>query len=339
MFRIYVLPFLALVCILPSCKQDFDLTARYEEVPIVYGLLNSGESTHYVRIQKGFLIDGNAYTAAAVNDSVYYTDSLLVQLKTLPGGPVYTLVKKLMPKEDGTFSSSQHYVYTCNANLDATKEYELRVLNTANGREFSAKTRLVQDFTINVPIKAQTLPLRNTNAPAVNFYRAPNAGVYDVLVRFPYLEYDATTNTLVKDTFIEYYLLRNFYLEYVPGALPVQAEFTANSLINALQNRLEKRSDRYREFNRAVGMTFKVSAGGSDFATYLSSKATQQTGISSNEALPPYTNIRGGYGIFSSRYFKQVDSVLLTNAALDTLACSPLSAGLRFRGSTQQICE
>lgn len=322
-----------------SCKQDFDITANYKEVPVVYGLLNPQENTHYIRIQKGFLIDGNAYTAAAANDSIYYSDSLFVQLKTLPSGATFTLTKVVLPKDSGIFSNANNVVFTFNGNLDSAKEYELQVKNTSNGNTISAKTKLVNDFSINVPIKGQKLPLRTVNPPAVNFYTAVNAGIYDLMVRFPYLEYDAASNTLLNDTFIEFYLLKSSSIEYILGAAPVQADFSAVTLINSLSARLEKRTDRYRLFNKSVGMTFKISAGGEQLATYISSINTQQTGIGSNEALPPYTNVTGGYGVLSSRYYKQVDSVLLTDAGLDTLACHPLSAGLRFKGSTQQICE
>src|SRR5437899_1932520 len=84
-----------IVFALSACKQDFDITASYKEVPLVYGLLNQQDSAniHFVRIQKAFLLQGSAYTAAGNPDSIYYTDSLLVQIKTEPTGAIYTLTK------------------------------------------------------------------------------------------------------------------------------------------------------------------------------------------------------------------------------------------------------
>ncbi|MBK7150108.1 MAG: hypothetical protein IPH78_15250 [Bacteroidetes bacterium] len=52
-----------------GCKQDFDITSPYKEITVVYALLNAKETTHYVRIQKGYQIEGDAYAGAAVGDS------------------------------------------------------------------------------------------------------------------------------------------------------------------------------------------------------------------------------------------------------------------------------
>ena len=42
-----------LITLFTGCKQDFDITADYIEVPVVYGLLNQQDDTSYIRIQKG----------------------------------------------------------------------------------------------------------------------------------------------------------------------------------------------------------------------------------------------------------------------------------------------
>lgn len=335
-----------------GCKQDFDITADYEEVPVVYGLFNYKENTHYLRIQKGFLYEGDAYVAAAVSDSIYYTDSLLVQFKTTGNNPtVYTLQRidgntVSLPKEQGAFASTPNVLYTFTANLNPDKEYLLEITNTASGKKITLKKnsdnsylRLVKDFTIAVPFKAQKIVLRNTNPAKVSFFTAQNAGIYDLKIRFPYKEYNATTNALVKDTFIDFFLFRSRTVTDIIGGASVTNDIPANTLINSLKNSIGSCSDCYREFNVAVGMTFFFSAGGVELANYITSQQVQASGLGSNEALPPYTNIDGGYGLVSSRNYQQVDSVLLNNDALDTLACSPQANGLRFKGSFGQLCD
>src|SRR5690349_20621550 len=80
--------FAILLFTISSCRQDFDITSKYKEVTIVYALLNAKETTHYVRIQKGYLIDGNALTAAGVKDSIYYPNILTVKLTPYFNGSV-----------------------------------------------------------------------------------------------------------------------------------------------------------------------------------------------------------------------------------------------------------
>lgn len=336
--------FLFLLLGLGACEKDFDITADYREIPVVYALLNANETTHYVRIQKGYLIDGNAYAGAASPDSIYYSDSLFVQIKTLPNGATYTLEKVDgnligLPKDPGSFSNQPNILYRFNANLDPTRSYQLVVKNTSNGKEFSATTTLVNGFTVITPYSGQKLPLLTTNPPKLTFYTAQNAGVYDMRVRFPYKEYDGSTNALLKDTFEDVYLLRSSLIDF--GGVPSQQiiEFNAIYLMNSLQHHLTKSSTIYRMYNQQKGLTFFYAAGGDELAKFTNSQLAQANSLASNEALPPYTNVSGGYGIFSSRIYQQVDSVLLNNDAIDSLACSPLMSGLRFKGAHNQICE
>ncbi len=336
--------YLLLLLGLGACEKDFDVTADYLETPVVYALLNAQENTHYVRIQKGYLIDGNAYTGAANPDSIYYSDSLFVQIKTLPNGNTFTLEKVDgnligLPKEPGSFANQPNILYRLNVNLDPTKSYQLVVRNTSNNKEFSATTTLVNDFTVITPYKGQKLPLLTTDPPKLTYYTAQNAGVYDMKVRFPYKEYDAVTNALLRDTFEDIYIFRSQLVSF--GTVPTQqlVDFNAVYIMNSLQRHLTKTTSVYRTFNPQAGMTFFYAAGGEELAKFTSSQLAQANSLASNEALPPYTNVEGGYGIFSSRYFKQVDSVVLTTDALDSLACSPLMSGLRFKGGHNQICD
>ena len=58
-----------------SCNSDIDLTAPYEDITIVYGLLDQTEDIQYIRINKSFLGDAPLADMASVRDSVEYDDS------------------------------------------------------------------------------------------------------------------------------------------------------------------------------------------------------------------------------------------------------------------------
>ncbi len=55
-----------------SCNSDIDLTAPYEDITIVYGLLDQTEDIQYIRINKSFLGDAPLADMASVRDSVEY---------------------------------------------------------------------------------------------------------------------------------------------------------------------------------------------------------------------------------------------------------------------------
>lgn len=352
-----ILSLLLLITTLTGCKQDFDITSEYKEVPVVYGLLNQQENIHYIRIQKAFLVAGNALVAAGIADSVYYPDNALT-VKLIPylngsvnGSPI-TLTRVDgdalgLPKETGTFANSPNILYRFTGSLDPNKRYKLQVTNTTNNFVFETKKTsnqegiaLVKDFQILVPSKAAKLNIQN-NAPAKAIWNtAENAGIYDLSVRFHYREYNQSDNSLRADTFADIFLYKSLIQDYGSGS-NIQAELTADVLLKGLSNKLEARSDVYREFNNQKGMVFTFSVGGTDLAAYINSQQAQ-SGLTSNEALPPYSNISPigqAVGLFSSRYVKQVDSVLLSNNGLDTLSCSTLSSALRFKNHSGLICQ
>ena len=77
---------LALPALLVSCSTDFDTTADYKEVMVVYGLLNQYDSVQYIKVNKAFLGDGNALIMAENSDSINYGDILDVTLEKIDNG-------------------------------------------------------------------------------------------------------------------------------------------------------------------------------------------------------------------------------------------------------------
>src|SRR5436853_64209 len=62
-----------------GCENDLDVVDKYTETTIVYCLLNPGDTSQYIRIEKSFLGEGNAYLMAQNADSLY-PDSTKIQV-------------------------------------------------------------------------------------------------------------------------------------------------------------------------------------------------------------------------------------------------------------------
>ena len=63
-----------ILCFFSSCDNDFEVNSNWEEVTIVYGLLDAGNSTssQEVRINKAFLGQMDAYQMAKYKDSINF---------------------------------------------------------------------------------------------------------------------------------------------------------------------------------------------------------------------------------------------------------------------------
>ena len=69
-----LLTFSTIVAFFTSCSTDFELNADYDEIPIVFGVLDQSVDTQFVKINKSFIGNGDNNTYAAINDSSLYTN-------------------------------------------------------------------------------------------------------------------------------------------------------------------------------------------------------------------------------------------------------------------------
>ena len=73
-----------------ACSTEVDLTAPYDSIPVVYGLLELESDTQWVKINRTWLGEGNQLVAAQVADSSEY-----------PAGSVTARVVELIPSGTG----------------------------------------------------------------------------------------------------------------------------------------------------------------------------------------------------------------------------------------------
>src|SRR5688572_4434426 len=141
---LFIIPILMLFS---SCEDDIDLTAPYKDIPVVYGLLDRNDTTHYIRIQKCYLADDNAFLFAGVQDSNYYPSSLIVYILEFNSSGTQLdsihLIQTIneFPKDSGLFSSGNNILYKGTKVLNAANTYKLVIIKP-NGDTTTASTQL-----------------------------------------------------------------------------------------------------------------------------------------------------------------------------------------------------
>jgi hypothetical protein len=346
---------------LAGCKNNLEVAAsHYLDIPVVYSLLNinetypTGTRTHYIRIQKGYLLKGNAYLATGIIDSIYYPNNIRVMLYGSAGYDSFKLTQVNgatlgLNKDTGIFANTPNYIYSFTTpsppagdTLNPLETYTLVITKTANNRIDTMATAvdsIVSNFPIYSPsnLGSSTIAFSNSQPAVLTWGAAQNGGIYDLTVRFFYREYSSLTNTLTKDTFIDIPVFQS-YIPSNTGSSNLTFTLTSSIITTYLANNLVASPNIYREFNYQSGMQFKFAAGGNALANYFLQQQAQ-SGLTSSNALPAYTNISGGIGIFSSRNYQEVDSIVLDGNGLDSLACDPNAAKLNFKNSVGRICN
>jgi len=342
---------IACIILLSGCKQDLQIaSSQYVDTPVIYGLLNlhdygSDGNTHYIRIQKGYLLKGNAYLATGITDSIYYPDNLNVKLFPSNGTNPFTLNRidgstVGLNKDTGIFANAHNYLYTFYGYLDSTQSYTLVV--TRNGGTDTvamATTALVNNWQIFSPSNLGYSTINFSNVPGqeavMSWSPAQNAGVYDLKIRFFYREYAEATNTLQKDTFIDIPIFTSLIPSGASGSQTLTYTLPSSIILHYLARNLVTDPTLYREFKT---MQFKFAAGGTGLASYFNAQQAQ-SGLTSSNALPIFTNVTGGVGLLSSREYQEIDNIGLSNMGLDSLACDPTANFLKFKNSSGNTCN
>ena len=307
-YRSRLLLLLPLLLLFNACKTDFDVTAPYKEITIVYGLLSQNDTTHYLRINKAFLGNGNALQYATVADSSFYGNDIEVTVtESTTTGIGRTLAfdtTTIHTKDSGIFYSPDQLMYRSTAVLDPKNTYALKIRNKKSGSVVSSSTVLVQDFAIKKPISGSkwiSFKRATTSPQKFEWYTGVNGRLYQPILKFYFKETSQASDTLLREidwVFPSYksteltggellateYLNEDFYT-WCEAQIP----YKDAAAEDAVKNRLADHFD----------LTFTVV--GDEFSTYLDVNGPS-TGLLLEK--PFYSNIENGIGLFSSRFLK-----------------------------------
>jgi hypothetical protein len=308
---------------LSSCSTDFDTIAPYKETMVIYGLLNQYDSVQWIRVNKAFLGEANALIMAQERDSINYADILDVRLERVKNGSVlasYVLQRDTsILKDPGLF----HYPYEVNYKLtgtplDSNSTYRLSVRNRNSGVEARSASGVLGNCPLNQPSPQDKFDFTGHINPTVQMKPATGARLFNVKLRFHYVEQDTVAGTtagkyfdwtfpdkqLIQETSAIVYVIPRQDFYYLCGEnIPVNP------------NVLRYVGD------PAVGgglpMEIVVTAGSEDLYRYMLLTGPSTTVV---QERPVFNNIENGIGLFTGRlqYSSFRDMTVSSKLALDT---------------------
>ena len=287
--------------IFTSCDTDFDVNAEWEEVTVVYGLLDAGDEmkTQQIKISKAFLGKMDALQMAQFADSINFDQGELAVkvIKVKNNGTRDTITLDEVPtlRNDGVFNDSI-IVYTFENNnfLNSNFEYELLIKNNITGNEVSSTTNIISGFNFDmgagfpfgfietwIPGNPSATKFSST---VVTWGNSTDNGVqYQIELIFNYNENDIAKNLIYTSTVLEE---TNIF------------EFEGEKIFNFLKNELVKDPLIERKF---LSIDLIMTVGSEDLRTYRVINE-EITGIVQER--PQFTNINNGIGLFSARFTK-----------------------------------
>jgi len=196
--------FFLLIFTLFSCNNKVDINADYQDITIVYGLLDPSQTRHFIKLTKAFQTEGNVYLGAKDSSlSQYNYDDIEIYLEEYSPTnyvrkiPFDTVL--INNKDSGSFYSPYQVVYGTAENviLNQNNSYDLYIKIKPLDKEIKSNTLLIHDFSVTRPNTGQkyvgfTSPLPQN----VEWRSAENGKLYQLSIRFFYTEKVGTERTV-----------------------------------------------------------------------------------------------------------------------------------------------
>lgn len=326
--------------IFSACETEFEVNANWEEVMVVYGLLDQSQEQQYIKINKAYLGEGNALQMASVADSVNYDPAdLHVQIIRVKDGAFGSVIRidsidldttTLIVKDDGLFATDKNIIYTSSGKISANglesydffdndeQDFILTILNKKSGKKVSAKTNLIEELSLDIPSIMKmgfygnipdpvVLPLDKSQT-TIEWRHSKNGRIYQIIARVHYNNYFHNDTT---STYLDWYqpqIIHN-------GSSEMYYTFFGDAFVNALSNKITN-TDSNLVARRLQSIELLFTVGSEDLETYMDLNKPFEGIV---QERPFFTNINNGIGLFSCRYNKS-HTMLVANNTREGLA-------------------
>lgn len=314
--------------LLVSCSTDVDLYADYKDITVIYGLLDYKKDTNYIKINKAFLGPGNALEIALIADSCNYPgklDSKIIEYRAPINSNQYQQTRVLPldtltihDKEEGIFYAPDQMVYytaeRINVNSQQFKyKYELQV--DRGDTILTSNTNIVGGESKDIITSVLSFD-PNVERGSIKWAPFSNACVYEVVIGFNWAERRPDQDTVYRTMkwSLGTHPESSINMENNMFILTYRTvDFFTNLASELGADTLDPRIDRIVRENP---LSISIAAGGEELYNFISVNGPSSSIV---QNIPEYTNISGGYGVFSSRNLVVKNSVRMSSRTFTAL--------------------
>lgn len=318
-----------------TCRDDFSLEGELIETPVVYAYLDADSERHFVRVERAFLeTGGNALVNAANPDVIYYgPEEATVRLVNVSteGSVVLDRVNGQdfgFDREDGVFATEPNILYSVeDSEINLRPGQRVRIEIERPGQPLaSAEAIMLREMSVIRPV--DRIALDNYNRDVVVAWRTDeNAQAFAVNVLFNIREINLSDPSASRDLQLTYPIINYFN----PGSEDrsnntVSFDASSEGFYVFLGDNLEP-TDEFRR--RLQSIDFQIIAAGQAVVD-RQVLANANSGITSSQALPRFSNIDGGIGLFTTTTSILQEGIQITDASRDSLRDGQYTRQLGF---------
>ena len=325
--KFIIVVFIILFVTLVQCKNDFKVNEDWSDISVVYGLISSKDTVHYIRLSKAFLGEQDAYQMAQVSDSLYYKNAIVYIEEDGTSNKIYFSKDSTIQKDSGIFAYDKNIYYKAISPLSINPDAKYKLNIFTNGKTITSETSLLQSFIIE-PLPPNSVSLyQSDKGLTVKWTSQPNARIFETNVRFYYYEITSDTTTDTTKKYIDIKLATQTTLSIL-GNENMEALLTGGTFLTTVGNKVPNNTNVLKRVVAHASIEVTISVGSDDLYTYMQVNQPS-TGIVSER--PVFSNISNGLGLFTSKY----ETILPTkppvgNKTIDSLAHGQFTKNLKF---------
>jgi hypothetical protein len=313
-----------------SCEEDFNVNAPYKDISVIFGLLDPGTDTIFLKINKAFLGDGNVMEMAKIEDSSIYVTNLQARIEEWADGNFvrsYNLdTITINNKEEGIFYNPYQLIYYTPYEPVTSSEYRLTV--EVNNKVITAATNLINNFTIVKPSAGSPfVQFRTGTEGSIEWKSAKYGKRYETVVRikykelfvdnpdtvFKYIDWGMGTKKSVSDN----------------GGEDMIIKFSNDAFYTVLGNQVPyddpvKEASVKERYTNDIDYIIAVAADNLNLYMEVNEPST-----SIIQERPEFSNITNGLGLFSSR-FRNLRTKKIHSETIQEIKTNPLTKDLKF---------
>ena len=332
MKKIIFLFFTILLSLFFSCTTDFDVNAEWKDITVVYCLLNQNDSSHYVKVNKAFLGEQDAYIMAQISDSFNYENINVSLERWINNNLLQTIIldTTYINKEHGIFATDNNIIYKTTDSIYADSEYKL-IIDIPGKEQITSSTKLIARFKVlnNFEAPQRVIGFSSSSPETIEWNSVENARLYELTIRFHYYEETTDSGTVAK--FLDWKQPTKLSPN-LDGGEKMSLEIPGESFYQFIAANISV----IENVKRIAGcLDFMFMLGGDDLNTYIEVSRPSNTIV---QEKPAFTNIVNGIGIFSCRYDKNIFGKELSDRSVDSLSCGQYTKDLRFVKANGNFC-
>lgn len=294
---------------------------------VVYALLNSSDSIHYVKVTRAFNDENKNALELAQDPNQLFFDSLVVTLLDLNTGQQYKLEKERIAKNEGIFNSEVNYVYAIKKTLINGRRYRIEVFNPISGQKAYGETQVLNPVAVSTPnqnlINSYQIRVDGQGEFPIIFDGVRESELYEAAINLVFEEIDVNNGSRLSDT-VRIGLGSG---RFGTSSRRVFLRNNAQFFYNEIGRQLEIKPGNIER--NAKSLFIEIWTGDSDMATYREVYGDASIGVVQKKT--DYTNVQNGYGLIASRNSVYIIGTQISAQIAEELRVNDATFRLNFK--------